>query len=946
MLTFKLEEQLNSKGLKILSIFLSVFFTILLIFGCSSNKKTAYNTNKVGKVYHDVTGRYNYYFNAKIAYQEALDAIGNSLDEDYGNVLPIYKYGTLEEAQVAFAGLEEVNKKASIDIQLHPTSKWVDDCYLLIGKAQFLKHDYESAITTFQYVTNNYKEGNALHEIKKSGKSKKPKKKKKKRKKKPKKKKKKRKPSKKGKTTVKSVDEDKIDKEAATFFVDDQEYEKDKKGIKHNPVAGEALIWLIKSYVADDQMKNAKQTIAYAEEEVWPGYLASELEAAKGYYFLVNNEMDNGADALKNSLVYAKKRSRKARYNFILAQLLQENGNYDEAIEAYSNVIKKKPEYEMIFYAKLNTAKAMAKSSTDNIADANRYLNKMLKDDKNSEYFDEIYLAQAENALESGDMVAFKSYLEKAVATSTDGGKIKGVAYLKLANASFNDKDFIGAKTFYDSTILFLPTAHEEYETSANRKAILTQLTNQLNTIAIEDSLQTLANLPEDARNAALDNVIDKINSKLNENQNDNINKGEAPIAKGKNVSKGASWYFYNASSREKGFSEFTSIWGKRKLNDDWRRKNKGSFDFGEEGEGDDKNKPLVTKLNPKELSREKLVESLPVTAKQVKASNTKISKALLISGNIYKDELSDLNEAEKSYSRIVRQFKNAIEEPEALYNLYNLYNVQGKTKLANNAKSKLVKKHENSPFAKIVSDPNYIVEYRKSLNKAANFYENTYSLYNKGDYEEVIARKKQADTEFGESDVMPQFALLEAMAIGKVKEIGDYRTALETIIKDYPEHPVKTSATEMLAFIGKQGGKQNGGKKKDGKGKVKEIEGNFTVDNEGKHYVIILFDKLSPTLAKCVNKISNHNQTKYAGKKYKTKYEMLDGESPFIRIFTFANGKAGMDYYKVLTKDPEIFKDFNKSEYKVVVISDNNYKQLFVSKDVEGYEKFFSKNY
>ena len=54
---------------------------------------------------------------------------------------------------------------------------------------------------------------------------------------------------------------------------------------------------------------------------------------------------------------------------------------------------------------------------------------------------------------------------------------------------------------------------------------------------------------------------------------------GQSPIKNnfGQNVS-GGQWYFYNPATLSFGLSEFRKTWGKRKLEDDWRRSNKKSL--------------------------------------------------------------------------------------------------------------------------------------------------------------------------------------------------------------------------------------------------------------------------------------------------------------------------------------------------------------------------------
>ena len=46
------------------------------------------------------------------------------------------------------------------------------------------------------------------------------------------------------------------------------------------------------------------------------------------------------------------------------------------------------------------------------------------------------------------------------------------------------------------------------------------------------------------------------------------------------NQNKGLGWYFDNPNTLSFGFSEFNRKWGKRKLEDDWRRSDKKTLTF------------------------------------------------------------------------------------------------------------------------------------------------------------------------------------------------------------------------------------------------------------------------------------------------------------------------------------------------------------------------------
>ena len=56
----------------------------------------------------------------------------------------------------------------SVVVNLHREAVWTDDCYLLVGKAQYLKQDYESAEETLRYLTNEFSPEKMAEKEKKS----------------------------------------------------------------------------------------------------------------------------------------------------------------------------------------------------------------------------------------------------------------------------------------------------------------------------------------------------------------------------------------------------------------------------------------------------------------------------------------------------------------------------------------------------------------------------------------------------------------------------------------------------------------------------------------------------------------------------------------------------------------------------------------------------------
>ena len=96
--------------------------------------------------------------------------------------------------------------------------------------------------------------------------------------------------------------------------------------------------------------------------------------------------------------------------------------------------------------------------------------------------------------------------------------------------------------------------------------------------------------MPESQRNSFIDGLIAKLKEQERlEKQQAQSNKNESAFLNGnqnsrtnnrfnQSQSRGGVWYFYNPTTLSFGFSEFGRKWGKRKLEDNWRRSNKKSF--------------------------------------------------------------------------------------------------------------------------------------------------------------------------------------------------------------------------------------------------------------------------------------------------------------------------------------------------------------------------------
>ena len=127
-------------------------------YSCSSEKNTVLN-----KAYHNTTAHYNAYFYGLEDINKVKQAIKIAQQPDYDHILRIFPSIDSTYKETYKAELEDCIKKASLVIQYHKNSKWVDDSYNLIGLARMYGYDFPNAIETFKYVNTKGEDNDAKH---------------------------------------------------------------------------------------------------------------------------------------------------------------------------------------------------------------------------------------------------------------------------------------------------------------------------------------------------------------------------------------------------------------------------------------------------------------------------------------------------------------------------------------------------------------------------------------------------------------------------------------------------------------------------------------------------------------------------------------------------------------------------------------------------------------
>lgn len=195
-------------------------------------------------------------------------------------------------------------------------------------------------------------------------------------------------------------------------------------------------------------------------------------------------------------------------------------------------------------------------------------------------------------------------------------------------------------------------------------------------------------------------------------------------------------------------------------------------------------------------------LDALPTTPEQLAGSNQKIIDAYFEIASFYQQELNDKAEADKIYLELLKRFPENNHLAAIYYSLY--LNSQGGNEAKSAEYKQLVlSKFPESNFAKTILDPSYSAKQSEIENITNNNYNVAFNAYAKKDYPAVIKQADDNIQAFPKNDLAPQYAYLKAIAVGRTSKVDALLTQFNKITTDYPDDKIITPLVrEHLKYI------------------------------------------------------------------------------------------------------------------------------------------------
>jgi tetratricopeptide (TPR) repeat protein len=861
-----------------------VLFVIVTAISCSTSKNTSMSV-----AYHNLTAHYNVYFNANENLKSGIRKLQKS-EEDYSKLLPVFKYEDLNSSGIVSSDMDMAITKCAKTIKSHSITakpkmnakglsqkerefmskpeycKWIDDAYFIMGEAHFYKKEFETALQTFLLNINKYSKESSFDEAK---------------------------------------------------------------------------LWLAKTYVETKDYKNAENTLVeLRKDKRWDQYFSREIDLLYASMYLKQKNYDMAAQKLITVLGYKQKKKEKPRLQFILAQIYQNNNQYALAIDNYKKVIKKNPNYDISFKSKINLAEIYEKNGA-NASDLKGQFLKMLKDEKNVDYRDQLYYALAKIEQNQKNTAKAIEYYKLSARSKSSNKTQKVKTFLALADFYFTKENYGLAEAYYDSTLSKIEPTFPDYETVNPQIKSRKALSQNLNMVYMEDSLQAIAKLPETERNGKIDAIIQNIRLEeqkaLEANQNQKMDLNPMDDNNQSRVTEsgtGSNYYFYNANSVSYGQTEFKKKWGDRKLEDNWRRSNKQMVSDLSQNQDSVENKGTGVDVSKEKKvtdkkTREYYLQNLPLNQEKLEASNKKIEKALLNSGNLYQKDFNDNQKAIWQYEKLLSRFPKTDSRLEALQKTHKLYLAELNNDMADKYKQMIVKEFPDCMYAKMLTDPAYVQKVKKEEAEIEKLYQTAYDRYIKKEFTESIGYCEHSLKTYPDNYLSAKFIFLKAVAYGETGNKPMLKENLESVIQKYPNEEVATRARAMLDIMAGR----------------KFEEKLYVSSKDSIHYYVLVYPKDKIDLNKLKFKFVSFNAKFFTQEDYQVIVQSLDNSRDNLLVQSFKNSKLATVYFQKIISEG-LLKEYATFAPNHFVISSNNYQVYLRSKDDEKYLKFFDEEY
>ena len=562
-----------------------------------------------------------------------------------------------------------------------------------------------------------------------------------------------------------------------------------------------AKIWRAKTNL---RLENEGLAIKNLKELIESNKLSDEdnvaASSALAQAYITIKALDSAIIQLQRASQLTKDNHELGRLRFIEGQLYSSLGIKDSSNLAFDQVIalnRKTPRVYMIS-AHLEKIKNFD-FENDNKLILETLLENLESNRENRPFLDKIYHQIANYQIKNNKDSLAIAYYNKSLRTDSKDAHLTALNYRILADLNFDYSEYSLAGSYYDSTLLSLQDNSKSFRAIKRKRDNLEDVIYYEAVAHETDSVLRLVELSQSEKEAYFQTYIENLKLEEEALEKEDATTREAYFVPTLNEvrKKDKTFYFYNPTTLAFGKNEFVRIWGARALEANWRWSNKTV-----------RNEEVVEKefeeaemeVDKSRFTIEYYLAQIPSEESTLDSISKERNFAYYQLGLIYKDKFKEYTLSQNKLEQLLKQFPEDRLVLPTKYNLYKVYSLLGLSQLQAILKKDIIENHKDSRYAAILLNPELAL--LNNENSPQSLYNNLYTQFELGNYQEVIDGCDLQITRLDGDEIVPKLELLKATSRARLYGFEAYKEGLNFVALNYPSSLEGKKAAQMHSTI------------------------------------------------------------------------------------------------------------------------------------------------
>ncbi|MBR1469051.1 MAG: tetratricopeptide repeat protein, partial [Prevotella sp.] len=705
-------------------------YMVLLLFltgiaaGCSTQKNTAKS-----RWWHSFNARYNTYYNGSLAYIDGSLEKENGNKDNFTEIIPLYTVGNKQSRELGKGNFEKAIEKCQKAIKLHSIKKrpewtkkrkkterdmeWLSrkeynpflwKAWLLMGRAQFYKGDFDEAASTFNYMSRLYQSQPAIYGRARAW--------------------------------------------LAKCYIE-QDWIYDAEDVIRN-MRRDSIHWRAQKewdYTMADYYIHTgdyAEAVPYLKKVI--KHEMRRKQRAREYYLLgqLESELGHPQEAYKAyRKVIAQNPPYEIEFNARIAMTEVLAGSQAKKmigkLKRMASSDKNKEYLDQVYYAIGNIYLAQR----DTMQAISAY-------EKGNE-------KATRSGIEKGVLLLKLGDLYWAKEKFSDAQRCYGAAIGMLDKERKDYEQLSQRSKVLDELVPYTDAVHLQDSLQE-----LAKMSEKDRNAAIDRVIEALKKKEKEEKRKQ-----DEANAAQQMQRSGAVGNrtGNTPQPQVPNPQQQGKWYFYNPMAVQQGKQAFERLWGRRENVDNWQRVNQ-TVVAGMGGTMEDLPQEVLDSIAWAEAvadsleqvadsaqndphKREYYLAQIPFTEEQVEASNLIIQDGLYHSGVIFKDKLDNLWLSEKQFTRLLADFPNFEQMADVYYHMFLLHSRRGEHDVAASYVARLEREFPDNVWTALLTDPYFKESAQFGEQVEDSIYGATYEAFKADRYGEVRANARLSEERF-----------------------------------------------------------------------------------------------------------------------------------------------------------------------------------------------------